>query len=265
MLKSNNSQDRNERYYVYGHFTKTSDKLFYVGVGTSILKSLKEKSRFSRAYHFHNRTKFWKNVVEKHGIVVKILSTWNTKEESLKEEARLVALHGRRFNGTGSLVNLSSGGEIGPVGRSSVISEAQRQHLSDLKSIYLYVYNSEGMFLKKIRTIKETAKFCGVTYNAIHSCMKTKNYSNGYFIFREYKGESLTYKSSDLDFSSPLRKQILSVSPLGLSVIHYSLEMCAKYLGTSRINLRKALKDKRLCKKHKVSLYISEDNQQPSS
>lgn len=72
-IQSNNSQ-RVNKFYVYGHYTN-NDIVFYIGVGTiSNLKTKKHSQRYSRAYHFHKRTKYWKNISNKYGVNVKILS-----------------------------------------------------------------------------------------------------------------------------------------------------------------------------------------------
>lgn len=256
MIQSNNNQGVKKKYYVYGHYTKDTNILFYIGVGTILSKSDKEKSKYSRAYHFKNRNIFWNNVVNKHGVIVKIISRWETKEDSLKEESKLVEQYGRRCINKGILVNISSGGEVGPIGRTFVMSENQKKLLSDLKSIELFIYNSQGIFLLAVKKIETAAKYCGVTYNAIHSCMKTKNYSNGYFIFKEFKGNQLPYTVEDVNFKSPLSTRMISISLSGERVEHDSIMDCAIYLKTDRKNLKKAIKANRLCKKHKVKFLL---------
>ena len=256
MIQSDNNQGKVGKYYVYGHYTQDTGVLFYIGVGTILCKSQKETQRYSRAYHFSNRNKYWNNVKQKHGVVVKILSHFNSKEASLKEESLLVEKFGRRIMNQGTLVNISSGGEIGPIGRPVIISEKQKQLMSERRAIILYVYNSLGEYIKPIKTIKETAKFCGVTYNAIHSCMQTKNYSNGFFIFKEYQGEKLNYTVKDLNFKSTLSIRLSTIDTAGNRLEHDSIQACATYLKTDRKNLKKAIREKRLCKKHKVKFII---------
>lgn len=242
------------KYYVYGHYTN-DNKLFYIGVGTILnFKSKKHSQIYSRAYHFSNRTKYWKNISNKYGVNVKILSHFNTKEESLQEEKRLIEKFGRKCMNEGILCNLSIGGEIGPTGRIFKMSEEQKKKLSDIKSMTLYVYNSQGIFLLEMKTIEATAKYCGVTYNAIHSCLQTKNYSNGYFIFKEFKGKSLGYTVNNLNFKSTLSKKIISENLEGLKTEHESITDCAKFLNCSRESVRDALKRKGTCKKHKIYL-----------
>jgi hypothetical protein len=242
------------KYYVYGHYTN-DNKLFYIGVGTILnFKSKKHSSIYSRAYHFSNRTRFWNNIRNKYGVNVKILSHFNTKEESLKEERKLIEKFGRKCMNEGMLCNLSIGGKIGPVGRIFKMSEKQKIRLSEIKSTELYIYNSEGIYLISIKKIKNAAKYCGVTYNAIHSCLQTKNYSNGYFIFKEFKGTELGYTVDDLNFKSTLCKTIISEDLKGNILEHKSITDCSKFLNCSRESVRDALKRKGTCKKHKIYL-----------
>lgn len=240
------------RYYIYGHYTEDTNILFYVGKGKILnCTTTKVISRYARAYHFNNRNNYWNNVYNKHGTIVKILYEFVEEQECFDKEVELIKLHGRRIN-SGTLCNMSDGGEIGPIGRSFKMSEKQKKLLSDIRSITLYVYNSGGIFIDKIKTIQKTAKFCGVTYNAIHSCLQTKNYSNGYFIFETYKGDNIGYTVDDLNFKSTLSKKVVSVSIDNNTITHDSVADCSKYLNISRVSIRKAIKLRRLCNKHRV-------------
>jgi hypothetical protein len=256
MSESNNNQREEGKYYVYGHYTQDTGVLFYIGVGTVLSKSNKEKSKYSRAYHSKNRNKFWNSVVNKHGVKIKILSYWDSKEDSLKEEAKLVEQYGRRCMNQGILVNISSGGEVGPIGRTFTMSEEQKKRLSEIKSTELHIYNSQGIYLISVKAIETAARYCGVTYNAIHSCLQTKNYSSGYFIFKDFQGEKLTYTIEDLNFKSTLSKKLVTYSLSGIRLEHESVADCASYLKTDRKNLKKAIKEKRLCKGHKVKFLL---------
>lgn len=253
------SENNQRVYYTYAHYTQDTDTLFYIGVGTILnTKTQKEKSRYSRAYHTTGRNKYWKNVVNKHGFRVEILQHFDTIEESLEEERRLVALYGKRIN-KGLLVNMSDGGEIGPIGRSIPMSEEQKRKLSEIKSITLYVYDAvTGEYLRSVKTIKETARYCGVTYNAVHSCLQTKNYTNGFFVFKEYKGELLSYTVKDLDFSSTLSKQV-EVYTEEVSHVFPSIAECARFLGRERSSVRQALKKNSKCAGYNVRTISSQD------
>lgn len=259
--KSNNNQ-RVNKFYVYGHYTN-DNKLFYIGVGTILYPNSKtHKQIYSRAYHFSNRNKYWKNISNKYGVVVKILSEFYTKEESLKEEEKLVELYGRRILKTGNLCNISSGGEIGPIGRIFKMSLKQRQLLSDLKSTTLYIYNKQGIYLTSMKTIKNTAKYCGVTYNAIHTCINANNLCNNYFIFKDYQDKQLSIEILNKNRRHTNSKIVISEDIYGNKLEHANISDCAKYLKCTRESVRDCLKrsEKSRCKKHKIYL---KDNQQP--
>lgn len=258
-VQSNNNQSV-KRFYVYAHKT-LGGEVFYIGKGKILTNCNKVRSKYSRAYHFSNRNTFWNNVKNKHGIVVEILKEFDTDIECLEYERSKILEIGRRWLKQGPLTNISEGGEVGPKGRPFKMSEEQRKKLSEIKSMSIHIYNSEGIFLVSVKTIKTAAKYCGVTYNAIHSCFSTKNYTNGYFVFKDYKGENLGYTHKDLDFKSKLAKRVVSISPDNVEVIHDSITDLARYLKVSRESARDAVKRNGTCKKHRV---FFEDNQQPS-
>lgn len=252
MNKQSNNKQRVKKYYVYGHYTN-NNRLFYIGVGTILnFKSQKETQRYSRAYHFSNRTNIWNNTRNKYGVKVKILHKYYTKEESLRKEKELIEKFGRKIMNEGFLTNISTGGEIGPIGRKFKMSDEQKKKLSDIKSKTLYVYTKTGVFLSSVKTIKKTAEYIGVTYNAIHSCLQTNNYSNECFIFEEYRGKKLDLSLYQINFKSTLSKKVITEDSTGCKIRHLSIADAANYLETDRKNLKLAIKNKRLCKKHNV-------------
>lgn len=108
------------KFYVYGHFTKDSDELFYIG-----------KGKDNRAYEFINgRSIWWTNIVNKHGITVKLLYENLTELDALNLEKQLITNYGRRDLGTGCLINMTDGGE-GSTGR--LLSQKSRIKMSVAK------------------------------------------------------------------------------------------------------------------------------------
>jgi hypothetical protein len=88
----------------------TSNSVFYVGKGTS-----------SRAWNFKNRSSYWNNITNKHGVVVEIVYDNLSEKEALELEKDLI----NGFSETGtSLCNLTSGGE------SPIVSDTTREKLS---------------------------------------------------------------------------------------------------------------------------------------
>lgn len=92
------------RFFIYQHKTADTGKVFYIGKGTV------NKGGFERAYVRKKRGKFWQSIVEKHGLVVEILESFDTESEAFEREKKLIGLHGRRADG-GSLCNLTLGGD----------------------------------------------------------------------------------------------------------------------------------------------------------
>lgn len=86
---------------VYRHRRNDTNEIFYVGIGKT------EK----RAYSIHSRSKFWKSIVNKYGYSVEIVCTCDTWQEACQIEQYLIKYYGRRDLGTGTLVNLTDGGE----------------------------------------------------------------------------------------------------------------------------------------------------------
>lgn len=73
-----NSEDIN-RFYVYGHFTKDTDELFYIGKGTA-----------GRYLSVSDRAKSWKIIVADRGFTARILYSNLTEVEALEKETLLI-------------------------------------------------------------------------------------------------------------------------------------------------------------------------------
>lgn len=94
-------------YYVYLHKKKTTGEVFYVGKGNG-----------DRAWVSKNRNKYWKNVAAKYGYTVEIYQDNLREWYAFELEQELILKYGRRVNNTGSLCNITTGGE-GASGDSS--------------------------------------------------------------------------------------------------------------------------------------------------
>ena len=89
--------------YVYTHTRLDTNEIFYVGIGT--------QDNYKRASRVHNRTNYWNNIVKKCGWKVDIIFDNLTWENACKIEVELISKYGRVDLGTGTLVNLTDGGE----------------------------------------------------------------------------------------------------------------------------------------------------------
>lgn len=85
---------------VYQHIREDKNEVFYIGVSNNKIRPYSK-----------SRNKIWKNIVKKTTYKVEILHEDITIEECLKIEVELILKYGRIDLGTGSLSNMTNGGE----------------------------------------------------------------------------------------------------------------------------------------------------------
>lgn len=113
-------------YCVYFHRKKSTNEIFYVGMGKS-----------KRPYAKSGRSKHWKNIVAKHGLIIEIVHDNISWENAIKLEKKYINDFGRINLQTGDLINLTDGGEgsLGCVpwnkGKTKVYTDATIQKMSN--------------------------------------------------------------------------------------------------------------------------------------
>jgi predicted GIY-YIG superfamily endonuclease len=166
---------------VYLHRRKLDNKVFYVGIGNK-----------KRPYDFSNRNNFWNNYVKKYGKpFVEIYKNNLTKEDACKIEIDLIKKYGRRCNGSGHLVNLSIGGEIGFKGsndkrviclKKGVVYNSITEYCQDTKKNQpdISKFLNRDKFIKRFHNLKD--------YNVrlvINNKIKWIPYFDGNFIRKD--------------------------------------------------------------------------------
>jgi len=91
--------------YLYRHIRLDTQEVFYIGI------SLLDDNKYSRAYNKYGRNKLWKSITAKTDYEVHIMLEGLTEEETFSKEIEFIEIYGRRDLGTGTLANLTSGGE----------------------------------------------------------------------------------------------------------------------------------------------------------
>lgn len=91
--------------YVYRHIRLDKNEPFYIGIGTD--------SNYQRAYSKNSRNIFWQRVVKKTNYDIEIIMDNLTKDKAKQKEIELITLYGKKINNTGTLVNITDGGESG--------------------------------------------------------------------------------------------------------------------------------------------------------
>lgn len=86
---------------LYRHIRLDNNEVFYIGIGEN------EK----RAYNKRGRSIYWKRVVSKSEYEIEFVFEDLTWEQACEKEKEFIALYGRQDLRTGTLVNLTNGGE----------------------------------------------------------------------------------------------------------------------------------------------------------
>jgi hypothetical protein len=108
MIISNKDLNNNEKLcYIYKHIRLDTNEVFYIGKGTNV------DGKYARAYSDNRTNPHWHNVVNKHGYDVEIIIDNISEKEAFNLEQYYISFYGRRDKGTGTLVNLTDGGEGG--------------------------------------------------------------------------------------------------------------------------------------------------------
>jgi hypothetical protein len=87
--------------YLYRHIRLDKNEPFYIGIATYL----------KRAYDKGQRNSIWKSIVSRTNYIVEILFDDLTREQALEKEKEFVSLYGRIDQKTGTLANLTDGGE----------------------------------------------------------------------------------------------------------------------------------------------------------
>lgn len=214
----------NPTYYLYRHIRHDLNVPFYIGIGK--VREVRENSytetaKYCRAFS-NDRNVMWRGIVKSTTYGVEILYESKNKEEILKKETEFILLYGRKDINTGTLANLTDGGE-GSFGvnieiikntvaknrangcfkkTSKILSDWNREFCSKhktgramqpwskcLRKTYVYS-NTTGKYLAVYNSRRDARKWLNVG-------LSISKYANlglplsGYLFFNEYKGDQV--------------------------------------------------------------------------
>ena len=89
--------------YVYRHIRLDENEPFYIGIGSD--------EKYKRAFERTRRNTHWNRIANVSSYEVEILMYDLTWEQACKKEIEFIELYGRRDLNTGTLVNLTGGGD----------------------------------------------------------------------------------------------------------------------------------------------------------
>tara|TARA_R110000782_G_scaffold62250_2_gene128055 strand:+ start:30 stop:650 length:621 start_codon:yes stop_codon:yes gene_type:complete len=147
---------------VYKHIRKDTNEVFYIGMGNDI-----------RPYKQYGRNKHWQHIVNSVGYDIEIIAEDLTKQEAIDLEIELILKYGRRDLGTGSLVNLTPGGEYYSHWLGKHFPTDVKKQMSDSRKKYINEFGATVM----TDTIKEKIRnsIKGKTMSLDSSILKSIN------------------------------------------------------------------------------------------
>lgn len=176
--------------YLYRHVRLDKDEPFYIGIGSDRLyKRAKERTR---------RNHIWNKIAEKTEFEVEIVLDNLTWEQAKEKEKEFIALYGRKDCGTGTLANLTDGGD-GTVGL--VVDEEGRMRSSR-------VHRNKVLSAETKAKISTTLKARPVSQETIERLV-----------------------NAGLEYSASRRKKVLCVTT---GEVFESAEKAAAFFGVSR-------------------------------
>ena len=93
--------------YLYRHIRLDKNEPFYIGIGKS------DNGLFKRSKQRTKRSQFWKNIASKTKYKIEIVMEDDSESFIKYKEKEFISLYGRLDLGTGTLVNLTDGGDGG--------------------------------------------------------------------------------------------------------------------------------------------------------
>jgi hypothetical protein len=219
-MSSNRSLISPNRFYLYRHIRPDKNEPFYIGVGTYPQKASKssiDSFKYSRAYSTYKRNKIWKDIFTKNNkdYEVEILLESNDYLFILEKEIEFIKLYGRIDLKTGTLTNLTDGGEGMKNVKTSIFTkekqslqkkgkksseETKKKQSESHKLRYktllvnptcktIYQYDSKGNFVKKWKSYMDLQRNTDIKAARISEVIKRDNkFYKGFYWYLEYKG-----------------------------------------------------------------------------
>lgn len=96
------------KFYIYRHIRPDTNEVFYIGKGNNL-----NGRRYARSRDKKGRNKIWNSIVNRNNgnYIIEIMYECDSDSECSKKELEFVSLYGRIDLKTGTLANLTDGGE----------------------------------------------------------------------------------------------------------------------------------------------------------
>jgi len=253
----------NGKYYLYRHLRNDTGIPVYIGIGQKEgVNRTKITSEYRRAYA-SARNPLWNNIKGKHGIEVEILLESDDKDFIKRKEIEFVTYYGRLDIGTGTLCNMTNGGDYFPLknkktSKGNGLSFSERQVLSrkmlsnrnplGTRSKKMWVYDGNtGVLVKKYEQQLLCAKDFNVHTVTIWNAIKAKRKLDGYIFSHFDFGDRI----NTANYKEQRRKEVpvCKIDPNTLQEIDKfrNMTLGAKSVGATVANLFSSIQMNIIC------------------
>jgi hypothetical protein len=100
--------------YVYRHIRLDKNQVFYIGIGED------DGGAYKRAHNKTRRSSLWKNATKNIEYTVEIVIDNISWKEAIEKEKEFIELYGRVCENSGTLVNITKGGDGGDTTKNKI-------------------------------------------------------------------------------------------------------------------------------------------------
>lgn len=160
--------------YLYRHIREDKDVPFYIGMS-------KTSINYDRADQTRSRNKLWHNIVNKTKWYSEIIFEHENVEFIKEKEIEFIKLYGRLDKGTGSLANLTEGGDgtFYPPPLSRVCEKPKHENLNS--RYYRIIIDYET--LETYSSMQETSKVSGIKLSTLKGYLKGTSPNKSLFLY----------------------------------------------------------------------------------
>jgi len=192
------------KYCIYRHIRLDTNTTFYIGIG--------DPKR--RPYTKSKRNTYWNNIINKTGYEVQILKSDLTWNDACELEILLISYYGRHNNKTGTLCNMTNGGDgcvgqvfskehrakISKAGKGKIISLENKENLSNLFSYKIINILTKEVY-KNINYIENLTRY---SLGTMKLKLRNKLVNNTNFIYlKDYE------KLSNCELNKHLKNKVI--------------------------------------------------------
>ena len=221
----------NGKYYIYRYTRNDTNQPFYIGIGSKRKRNYGTyQTEYERAFSKVNRNEHFLNIIKSVDYTIEIILETNSLDFLKQKEIELIKLYGRIDLKTGSLVNLTNGGD----GHYNM-SAKKRANLSKLCT-----ERFKGKPLPETQRIKKAQSQIGRVHESksIEKRTATRKYNaekRGYYVpLDKVLKESISILQYDKD--------------MNLIKVWTSIREAARELKLNHTNIINVCKNKPKCK-----------------